>query len=53
LILFQIIQKPQNRGAEIFAAQLSEHLEKLGHTVILISLFEGVSELPFSGKKYN
>jgi len=51
VILFQIIQKPQNRGAEIFAAQLSEHLEKLGHTVILISLFEGVSELPFSGKK--
>ena len=51
MILFQIIQKPQKRGAEIFAAQLSEHLEKLGHTVILISLFEGVSELPFSGKK--
>lgn len=51
MILFQIIQKPQKRGAEIFAAQLSEHLEKLGHTVILISLFEGDSELPFSGKK--
>ena len=51
MILFQIIQKPQKRGAEIFAAQLSEHFEKLGHTVILISLFEGVSELPFSGKK--
>ena len=51
MILFQIIQKPQKRGAEIFAAQLSEHLEKLGHTVILISLFEGFSELPFSGKK--
>jgi len=51
MILFQIIQKPQKRGAEIFAAQISEHMEKLGHTVILISLFKGISELPFSGKK--
>jgi hypothetical protein len=50
MIIFQIIQKPQKRGAEIFAAQLSEKLEKLGHKVILICLFNGTSELPFSGK---
>jgi len=50
MIIFQIIQKPQKRGAEIFAAQLSEKLEKFGHKVILISLFGGTSELPFSGK---
>ncbi|KAB1155836.1 glycosyltransferase family 4 protein [Flavobacterium luteum] len=50
MIIFQLIQKPQKRGAEIFAAQLSEQLQQLGHKVILISLFEGVCDLPFSGK---
>jgi len=50
MIIFQLIQKPQKRGAEIFASQLSEHLQKLGHQVILISLFEGVCDLPFSGE---
>jgi glycosyltransferase involved in cell wall biosynthesis len=50
MIVFQLIQKPQKRGAEIFAAQLSERLQKLGHKVVLISLFEGVCDLPFSGE---
>ncbi len=50
MIIFQLIQKPQKRGAEIFAAQLSEKLEALGHKVVLISLFEGVCDLPFSGE---
>lgn len=50
MIIFQLIQKPQKRGAEIFAAQLSEKLQKLGHKVVLISLFEGVCDLPFSGE---
>lgn len=50
MIIFQLIQKPQKRGAEIFAAQLSEKLQKLGHRVVLISLFEGVCDLPFSGE---
>ena len=50
MIIFQLIQKPQKRGAEIFAAQLSEKLQELGHQVVLISLFEGVCDLPFSGE---
>ena len=50
MIVFQLIQRPQKRGAEIFAAQLSERLQKLGHKVVLISLFEGVCDLPFSGE---
>ena len=50
MVIFQLIQKPQKRGAEIFAAQLSEELSKLGHRVYLISLFEGSSDLPFSGE---
>ena len=33
----------------MFAAQLSQELEKNGHTVFLIALFPGVSVLPFSG----
>ena len=50
MILFQLIQKPQLRGAEMFACQLSGHLEKLGHTVIVIALFPGAEKLPFKGK---
>ncbi|MBF6640015.1 glycosyltransferase [Flavobacterium sp. J49] len=51
MIIFQLIQKPQFRGAELFACQLSGHLETLGHQVYLISLFPGESDLPFSGSK--
>ena len=49
--IFQLIQKPQERGAELFASVLSEELKKVGHEVVLISLFEGKSHLPFSGKQ--
>jgi glycosyltransferase involved in cell wall biosynthesis len=35
----------------MFAAQLSQHLESLGHQVFLISLFPGDGELPFLGEK--
>jgi L-malate glycosyltransferase len=50
MIIFQLIQKPQLRGAEMFAAQLSTELMQLGHRVILISLFPGDSKLPFDGE---
>lgn len=51
MVIFQLIQKFQLRGAEMFAAQLSTHLTELGHQVFLISLFHGQSDLPFSGEK--
>lgn len=51
--IIQLIQKPQRRGAEIFAVQLSEELTKMNHEVLLISLFEGKSELTFSGRMIN
>jgi glycosyltransferase involved in cell wall biosynthesis len=51
LVIFQLIQKFQLRGAEMFAAQLSQHLESQGHQVFLISLFPGEGLLPFSGEK--
>lgn len=47
----QIIQKPQARGAEIFASQLSSELNKMGHELILISLFDGDYSLPFEGNQ--
>lgn len=37
--ILQIIQKPQLRGAEIFACQLSVHLQNLGHQVDMLVLF--------------
>ncbi|MEN2281304.1 glycosyltransferase family 4 protein [Algoriphagus sp. SE2] len=48
--IIQLVQKNQARGAEIFTAWLSEELKDLGHQVLLVSLFEGNFELPFSGK---
>ena len=50
LKILQIIQKPQRRGAEIFTCQLSEKLLALGHQVVIIALFEGEDQLPFSGE---
>lgn len=46
-----IIQKPQARGAELFATNLAEGLEEKGHSVLLLSLFPGDFNLPFSGKQ--
>lgn len=37
--ILQVIQKPQYRGAEIFACQLSVELIKLGHEVDVLFLF--------------
>jgi glycosyltransferase involved in cell wall biosynthesis len=48
--IIQVIQKPQLRGAEIFACQLASELQKKGHEVVVVSLFKGNGVLPFSGK---
>lgn len=47
--ILQLIQKPQRRGAEIFACQLSHGLQKLGHELLLVSVFEGYGQLDFTG----
>ncbi|MFN3841527.1 MAG: glycosyltransferase [Cyclobacteriaceae bacterium] len=47
--ILQLIQRPQLRGAEIFASQLSQNLAKAGHDVVLVTLFAGEASLPFSG----
>lgn len=51
--VLQLIQKPQMRGAEIFAAQLATHTHRHGHTVILVAVFPGDVQLPFDGKTLN
>lgn len=51
--IVQVITRPQRRGAEIFAAQLSEELLKLGHQVTLISLFKSDQALDFVGEQVN
>lgn len=47
--IFQIIQKKQYRGAEIFGAQLSEHLVNSGNEVMMCCIYDGEANLPFSG----
>ena len=47
--IFQVIQRPQPRGVEIFTAQLCESLSQNGHEVMLISLFSGDYSLAFAG----
>ncbi len=51
--ILHLIQKPQLRGAEMFASQLSVHLEAAGHEVVMVSVFSGTAALPFSGKMYD
>lgn len=48
--ILQLIQKPQRRGAEIFAIQLSEELIKLGHNVLVVNIFPGLKTFNFSGQ---
>jgi glycosyltransferase involved in cell wall biosynthesis len=50
--ILQLVQKPQLRGAEMFASQLSSHLQKAGHETILVFVFPGEAPLPFTGKKF-
>lgn len=45
--ILQLIQKPQPRGAETFAAQLSENLEQQGHSSKLVALFSGNESVKF------
>jgi glycosyltransferase involved in cell wall biosynthesis len=47
--IINLIQKPQLRGAEIFACQLSNHLMEQGHEVLVVCIFKGDSQLPFKG----
>lgn len=53
LRILQIVQREQLRGAEVFASQLSHHLELQGHEVIIVTLFDGPAKLPFQGKVVN
>ncbi|GGW87208.1 glycosyltransferase family 4 protein [Salegentibacter mishustinae] len=46
--IIQLIQKPQLRGAEIFACQLSNHLNNK-HEVLVVTIFKGDAKLPFNG----
>jgi glycosyltransferase involved in cell wall biosynthesis len=40
MIILQIIQRPQYRGAELFALNLSRYLSSYGHKIIVVSLFD-------------
>tara|TARA_R100000935_G_scaffold9585_5_gene19450 strand:+ start:18713 stop:19807 length:1095 start_codon:yes stop_codon:yes gene_type:complete len=48
--IIHLIQKPQNRGAEMFTCQLSNHLIELGHQVKIVAIFKGNANLPFQGQ---
>jgi L-malate glycosyltransferase len=45
--ILQLIQKKQFRGAEVFCAQLSEHISTFGHEVEIIGIYDGFAELPY------
>lgn len=51
--IIQFIQRPQQRGAEIFACQLSNHLISFGHEVKIVTIFKGEGKLPFNGEIIN
>jgi glycosyltransferase involved in cell wall biosynthesis len=47
-----IIHRPQARGQEIFASLLGNFLLKLGHEVVVLSLYQGEFILPFKGTHF-
>lgn len=51
--ILQLIQKPQNRGAETFACQLSRHLVKMGHEVKILAVYKGEVTLDWDEKIEN
>jgi len=50
LTILQLVQKPQLRGAEMFASQLSTHINEKGDKAILVFVFPGKAPLPFTGE---
>jgi len=50
LTILQLVQKPQLRGAEMFASQLSTHINEKGDKAILVFVFPGQAPLPFTGE---
>lgn len=50
--ILQLIQKPQPRGAETFAAQLSDNLEQQGHASKLLALYAGNEAGKFKRNNY-
>lgn len=48
--ILQLLQKPQWRGAEIFASQLATYLQQQGHEVLVVYLCSGEEYPPFDGK---
>lgn len=50
MIILQLVQKPQLRGAEVFASQLSTHLNEAAHKAIIVFVFPGSAPLPFTGE---
>ena len=42
--ILQIVSEPQRRGAEIFARQLSERFEAMGHATSIVYLYPGRTE---------
>lgn len=49
MTILQLVQKPQLRGAEMFASQLSTHLNERGQRAVMVFVFPGKAPLPFAG----
>lgn len=49
MTILHLVQKPQLRGAEMFASQLATHINKEGHKAIMVFVFPGKAPLPFTG----
>jgi len=43
--ILQLVTKRQYRGAEVFAANLSEELIKLGHEIMFVGLYENNKDI--------
>lgn len=48
--IIQLLTRPQRRGAEVFALQLSEQFKEMGHEVLVVTLLRGTGQIGFTGQ---
>jgi Glycosyltransferase len=51
--ILHLVQKPQLRGAEIFTAQLASHTMRNGHKAMIVFVYGGEAQLPFTGHTFH
>lgn len=53
MTILHLVQRPQLRGAEMFTAQLASHTMRSGHKAMIVFVYGGKAQLPFTGNTFH